>query len=147
MLTVLKPFFKYDFFLALLLILLEVIIRLQRDGISFVFILCIYIPILLVVAPILFGIRYGRSVSRNHTLSFPDRLKLSGIIFVVSYITYLLPYFEWNFKFTKMLLRIAPYTLLPSLLITVVLFCSLYFYNNKNKKSFQSDTSKKEIKK
>lgn len=134
MFTILKPFLKYASILALLLVFFDIMVRLKQENMAFIFTLLIYFPILLLVAPILFGIWYGHRLSQNHILSFKDNLKISFIILTLSYITYLIPFYEWILRSDVMLIRLLPHTLFPAVLLTISFFCSSIITQSRNRK-------------
>lgn len=134
MLTVLKPFLKYNFILTLLLILYYLLVTFTPDKLGINYVILVYCPILLLSAPIIFGIWYGRYICQNNIFSFKSRLKIIFIIFILSYITYFTPYWKWLIERSIKLSNLTSVTLFPSSLLTMALLCSLTF-NNKRSRS------------
>ena len=134
MLTVLKPFLKYNFILALLLILYYLLVTFAPDKLGINYAILVYCPILLLSAPIIFGIWYGRYICQNNIFSFKSRLKIIFIIFILSYITYFTPYWKWLIERGIKLSNLPSVTLFPSSLLTMAFLCSVTF-NNKRSRS------------
>ncbi len=131
MFTILKPFLKYDTILALFLVVYNLLAEFAPDPQGINYALLVYFPILLLTAPIVFGIWYGYHVSRNYILSLKRILGISFIIFTLNCITYLIPYWEWLVERSIKLFVLPYFTLPPSTFLTLSFLCSVIFNNKK----------------
>ncbi len=120
-----KPFFKYNSILAIFVVLYQVLIIFNVNYLFYNNL--IYMPLLVIIAPITFGIQYGSDISKNSSLTFSQQLILGTVIFVINYITYLIPFAKWIWTTPGTFLQLTNHTLLPAALMTIVFYCSILY--------------------
>lgn len=132
MFTMLKPFLKYDATIALFLGLYLVPSLAGSDELINYTIL-VYFPILLLTAPISFGIWYGYKLFHSYVLSFKKLLKLSFVILIINVLTYYIPFYEWILKEPTQLFDLSPLVLFPTAILIISFGGSLFANQYKNK--------------
>lgn len=136
MLKILKPFFKYNSALAFALALYYILVKFAPDDLAINYTILVYFPILLLIAPILFGIWYGYRLSHNHILSLKKLLQVCFIIIIFSCITYYIPFYEWIFINPPILPDLHPLAFFPTTLL-IITFCSSIIINQHRNKNYK----------
>lgn len=126
MFTLIKPFLKYDAVLAVALIVYYILNGLEPDKLVINYAIFVYFPILLLAAPIIFGIWYGHKLSDNYTLSIKNIFKISVVIVILSCITYYIPYYEWISRSPTKLYDLHPVAFFPTTLLIITFLCSIF---------------------
>ena len=132
MFTMLKPFLKYDATIALSLGLYLVPSLAGSDELINYTIL-VYFPILLLTAPISFGIWYGYKLFHSYVLSFRKLLKINFVILTINILTYYIPFYESILKEPTRLFDFSPLVLFPTAILIISFGGSIFANQYKNK--------------
>ncbi len=115
----LKIFLIYDFIISILYTLCS------KFSLSHGYLYIMFVIILSTPVPVVFAIKYGQRVAREHSISFLSKLLLGLFMFVVNYTTYLLLLIKELQHQT--LLDLSCQTFLPAMLLTSVFYsCIIY---------------------
>ena len=85
-----KAFWIYEAVLVILLILFPIVSKFDY-GVGFFNCFPIYIPILFIGAPTLFGIWFGYTIEKKYCVPFGKKIMISVLIFILNYFTYWIP--------------------------------------------------------
>lgn len=122
--TLLKPFVKFNAIIALILLTINLSLFFDFDGLFLVCVFYVYIPVLLVAAPIAF-IYYGHYLAKNYGIPWRNKILISCFIFIVSCVTYAIPSFEWLLGYKSLGEHILLLALTPAVIHTFIFFCSI----------------------
>ena len=121
MLKYLRTFLIYDFIIGILYTLCGKI-SFNHGYLQLVSVIILSTPV-----PVVFAIKYGQHVAKDHSISFFSKLMLGLFMFVVNYTTYLLPLIEELRLLSSTLLDLSCQTFLPAMLLTSVFYsCIIY---------------------
>lgn len=121
--TLLKPYIKINAIIALILLMINLTVFFDFDGLFLVCAMYVYAPILFVGAPIAF-ICYGHYLVKNHGISWRITMLISCIMFIVSSITYAIPTYKWLLGNVGLLDMIWLLALVPAALHMIIFFFS-----------------------
>ncbi len=119
MLKTLKTFFIYDFILGILC--------LPFGKYTNIFPFMIGLVVLSVPVSIAFGAKYGQSVAQNHSISFSQQLLIGILIFIINYLTNILPHIKGLLLHERTLIGLSCGTFLPAMLLTAVFYCCILY--------------------
>ena len=120
-----RPYIKYNSIIALALLTINASVFFDLDGLFLVFSFYVYIPIILIAAPIVFGFCYGRYLSKNYLISFKNTIKIACMMFGVSCVTYGITFYRWLLGIYDYFNYSLNLIFFPATLITFVFLCSV----------------------